>query len=190
MTSTETPPRRMTVDEFLALPPDGMDRELIRGELRERPMATRHPLHSYAQVKLSYHLEDWLQRQTPPAGEIHAGDTALRLPPPFDSLVGIDVAWFGPEAVARYDRKNGAFLDLPTLAVEILSPNNTYGDIMDKIELYLEAGVPMVWLIETRQKTITAYRPGVDPEMFTSRGELTAEPHLPGFRVPVAKLFK
>ena len=31
----------MTVEEFLALPDDGVDRVLIRGELRERPMTTR-----------------------------------------------------------------------------------------------------------------------------------------------------
>ena len=34
--------RLMTEEEFLALPEDdGVTRELIRGELRERPMTTR-----------------------------------------------------------------------------------------------------------------------------------------------------
>ncbi len=31
----------MTAEELLALPDDGIDRELIRGELREYPMTTR-----------------------------------------------------------------------------------------------------------------------------------------------------
>jgi hypothetical protein len=30
-----TPPREMTVDEFLAMPDDGVERWLIRGRLRE-----------------------------------------------------------------------------------------------------------------------------------------------------------
>ena len=33
--------QEMTTDEFLKLPDDGVDRELIRGELRERPTTTR-----------------------------------------------------------------------------------------------------------------------------------------------------
>ena len=33
----------MTAEELLALPDDGIDRELIRGELRENPMTTRCP---------------------------------------------------------------------------------------------------------------------------------------------------
>ncbi len=33
------------------------------------------------------------------------------------------------------------------------------------------------------------YRPGAEPELFNALQELSAEPHLPGFRVPVAQLF-
>jgi hypothetical protein len=31
----------MTTEQLLAMPEDGMDRDLIRGELRERPMTRR-----------------------------------------------------------------------------------------------------------------------------------------------------
>ena len=33
---------RMTIEEMLALPDNGYDRELIRGELREEPMTRRN----------------------------------------------------------------------------------------------------------------------------------------------------
>jgi hypothetical protein len=37
---------------------------------------------------------------------------------------------------------------------------------------------------------VTVYRPGTEPELFNVRQELSGEPHLPGFRVPVARLFE
>jgi hypothetical protein len=38
-------------------------------------------------------------------------------------------------------------------------------------------------------RAVVVHRPGKEPEMFTVSQELTAEPHLPGFRVSVAKIF-
>jgi hypothetical protein len=36
---------------------------------------------------------------------------------------------------------------------------------------------------------VTVHRPGAEPELFNVRQEISAEPHLPGFRVPVARIF-
>jgi hypothetical protein len=44
----------MTTEEMLALPEAGIDRELIRGELRERPMTKRNRWHSRATIRLGY----------------------------------------------------------------------------------------------------------------------------------------
>jgi hypothetical protein len=46
----------MNTDELLALPEDGVERELIRGQLREKPMTRRNPQHSEAVMKLGYLL--------------------------------------------------------------------------------------------------------------------------------------
>jgi Uma2 family endonuclease len=78
---------------------------------------------------------------------------------------------------------------VPILAVEILSPNDTLDEINDKIDEYLAVGVPLVWIIDPRRRTVTIHRPGQEPEFVNVRQELSGEPHLPGFRVPVAELF-
>ncbi len=44
--STTVSKRPMTTEELLALPEDGLDRELIRGQLREKPMTRRNRWHS------------------------------------------------------------------------------------------------------------------------------------------------
>ena len=42
--SIADPPRKtMTAEEIMALPDDGIDREMIRGELREMPMTRAQP---------------------------------------------------------------------------------------------------------------------------------------------------
>ncbi|MHB1426491.1 MAG: Uma2 family endonuclease [Gemmataceae bacterium] len=53
----------------------------------------------------------------------------------------------------------------------------------------MEAGVLLVWIADTRDRTVTIYRPGQEPEFVNARQELSGEPELPGFRVRVADLF-
>ena len=77
----------------------------------------------------------------------------------------------------------------PILAVEILSPSDAQEDIDEKVDLLLATGVKIVWVVNPRFRTINVYRPDAEPELFNERQEITAEPHLPGFRVSVAEIF-
>jgi Uma2 family endonuclease len=43
---------------------------------------------------------------------------------------------------------------VPDLAVEIRSPGETDGDVNAKLDLYLRAGVRLVWLVDPRQQTV------------------------------------
>jgi Uma2 family endonuclease len=74
--------------------------------------------------------------------------------------------------------------------VEIWSPSDRQKDVLEKVQDYLDAGVPLVWLVETVFKTVTVYKPGAAPQMFAVEQELTAEPHLPGFRAMVGEMFE
>ena len=69
----------MTAEELLALPDDGIDRELIRGELREYPMTTRGAPHCLVTVNLSHLLREWLRQRPKPRGRLYAGDIRVRL---------------------------------------------------------------------------------------------------------------
>ena len=57
---TAPPAEAMTAEEFLALPDDGIDRELIRGELRERAMTVRNRFHSSTEARIAHVLDNWL----------------------------------------------------------------------------------------------------------------------------------
>jgi Uma2 family endonuclease len=73
--------------------------------------------------------------------------------------------------------------------VEIQSPNDTVGEIHEKIEEYPAARIPLVWLVDPRHRSVTIYRPDQEPEFVNARQELNGEPELPGFCVRVADLF-
>ena len=79
---------------------------------------------------------------------------------------------------------------VPTLVVEILSPRDTIEDINEKIDAYLAARVSIIWIIDPYRRTITVHQPDCEPRFFNIRDELSAEPHLSGFRIPVAQLFQ
>jgi Uma2 family endonuclease len=47
----------------------------------------------------------------------------------------------------------------------------------------------VVWIVDPDLRTVTVHRPQTPPVLFNTLQELTCEPELPGFKVPVAHLF-
>ncbi len=102
----------------------------------------------------------------------------------------MDLAYISAE-LAVATPEGARFVEgVPVLAVEILSPCNTWERITQKIRDYLDAGVPLTWVIDPVFRTVQVYRPGCEPVMLNSLEDLSGDPHLPGFRVPVAALFE
>jgi len=182
-------PPVLTTEQLLEFPDDGVLRELYEGQLRESSLSRRGRRHSRLQSKITKALELWTDKQPEPRGEILSGDAGFRLRTNPDTTVGIDVAYVSPELADRTPDDAYVIDGSPVLAVEILSPSDLQGNITDKIAAYLRAGVLFVWIVEPVFRTITVYQPNKQPQMINLDQELTAEPHLPGFRVAVADLF-
>jgi len=186
----------MTTEELLAMPDDGVERWLIRGELREKrppeggpPMTVRNRFHSQAMVCVAAELEIWRRAQPEPRGQVLGGEAGVRLRQTPDSTVGVDVVYVPPDIVANQTDETTLIDGVPALAVEILSPSDTQEEIDEKIDEYLAAGVPLVWVLDPHDRTVTVYREGTEPELVNRTQELSGDPHLPGFRVPVSRLF-
>ncbi len=179
----------MTTEQMLALPDDGVERWLIRGQLREKPMTVRNRWHSEIMALTTTSLVNWLKQQPEPRGSVLCGEVGVRLTRDPDTTVGVDVAYVSAEVAALHADDSTLIDGPPILAVEILSPSNTQDEIDEKIDQYLAAGVALVWIIHPRRRTVTIYRPDAEPQLVNVGQELTGEPHLPGFRVAVADLF-
>ena len=150
-------------------------------------MTRRNRRQSRTESRIVTILETWLETQPKPRGEVVSGQAGFRLSRDPDSTVGIDVAYVSAEVAAR-EPDAAYFEGPPVLAVEILSPSDTLEDIDEKVELSRDgrgarlggsSPVPDGHRLSPRRR----------PAMFSGTQELTAEPHLPGFRVSVDRLF-
>ncbi|MHC4875034.1 MAG: Uma2 family endonuclease [Planctomycetota bacterium] len=192
MSVSET--RLMTIEEFLALPDDdGIDRELIRGELREgeRDMTRRNRTHAWIESCLSKLLGMWLDEHPELGCDVYAGEVGCVLHRDPATAVGIDVVVSTAEQEqASIDAGTTQLEGPPLLAVEILSPSDKLEDVGGKVDLYLESGVQIVWLIEPHFQTVEIHKPGMLPVQLNTGQEIADEPLLPGLRIPVARVFR
>jgi len=77
----------------------------------------------------------------------------------------------------------------PRLAVEVMSPSDRIGRVMDKVSDYLRNGVALVWVVDPEVRNVTVCRPDRAPEVLKGDQELLAEDVLPGFRCRVSDFF-
>ena len=78
---------------------------------------------------------------------------------------------------------------VPDLAVEILSPGNTPGEMARKLGDYFTAGVRLVWYIDPRSRTAKVYTALDKGQTLTEAGVLDGGGVLPGFQLPLHELF-
>ena len=192
--STATAPKLMTVDEFLALPDDGVERWLIRGELRENrdtDMTMRNKAHSITEGRVTGYLFAWLLQQPRPRGEVVCGEAGFILrQSPATVTAGVDVAVI---TAAQADaRPPGTTLVVgpPVLIAEVRSPSDTDEEVEERVADYLDCGVPVVWVISPGSQSMLVYRPNSAPDALDVQDTLTGDPELPGFSCPVAAFFR
>jgi Uma2 family endonuclease len=178
----------MTTQELLALPENGVERWLIDGELREKPMTVRNRFHSSVMSVLSYFLVHWNRNQPVPRGEVVSGEAGFRLARTPDSTVGVDVAYAPPELSSLEVEGTKLFDGPPLLAVEILSPNDTQEQVFEKVKKYLDSGTKLVWVVDPDYPTVTVHEAGREPVLYNREHEVSGDPYLPGLRVPVKEL--
>jgi Uma2 family endonuclease len=84
----------------------------------------------------------------------------------------------------------GAILDaVPDLAAEVVSKGNTRAEMKRKLEEYFAAGVRLVWFIYPKTQTAVAYSSPTSKQDIGAEGKLDGGDVLPGFALPLAKLF-
>jgi len=78
---------------------------------------------------------------------------------------------------------------MPELVVEVLEPNESTQEADAKAREYIAAGVKVVWNIEPVRKCVTEFRNDQE-RVFTELNTLTIEDVIPGFLLPVSRLFE
>ena len=188
--ATATLPKRMTIEEFLALPDDGVDRELINGELREKGTTIRSRLHSQAMASISCLVSNWAKASCESLFKVLCGEAGFILDRSPSLIVGVDVAITAREPRSNRESPTTLVEGPPYVAIEILSPSDSHGDVHEKLRLYLDHGVAAVWIVDPDDQSVRIYRSGC-PVAFSSGDDmLTCEPEMPGFAVKASSLFE
>ena len=180
----------VTTEALLAFPDNGMERWLVRGELKEKPMTVRNRLHSKVMASLTASLKNWRDSQPEPRGDVLCGDAGVRLARDPDTTVGVDIVYVSAEMLARQSDKTTLIEGVPQLVVEILSPHDTLEEINEKIDAYLSAGVSLIWIVDPRRRTVKVYRPQGPASLVAEGQELSGEQVLSGFRAALEELFR
>lgn len=178
----------VTVDDLLRLGSDARV-EVVRGELiTMTPTGGRHVLvvdnlyrllyPTISQGKLGYLFTDNLLYVL--SGDAQQVRVARS---PDVSFIHRD------DLVPRWDIDR-PYPGAPTLAVEVMSPEDQFEDVVQKIGDYFEAGTREVWVAVPRPEVIYRYRVGDSQVQTYAAGDvLDAAPLLPGLRIPLAAAF-
>lgn len=178
--------RLMTAADLFRMGDETDRLELIRGELRRMPPAGGE--HGEIGLELAVHL--WLYTREHRQGRVYNADTGFILERDPDTVLAPDVAFIRAERLPPKDQRRGFLPVAPDLAVEVISPSERAGTIANKIALYLEAGVRLVWLVQPRSRTVTIHRADGSQRVARMGDALDGEDVMPGFCFDVAELFR
>lgn len=183
----------MSLDDFMAQD-DSQPFELISGEkIFKMPNPYLHSL----MIRALFRLLDAFARETP--GIEVFFETTFILPDSYDSgwVAGSripDLMVFTGGKVAQWQLETPKFNEkplavVPDLVIEIISVNDKYVDIDEKIDLYLADGVRIVITLDPQRKKVVVRRPDAQPNVLTENDVLEVSDVLPGLEINLTELF-
>jgi Uma2 family endonuclease len=178
------PNTRWTTAEELAAFPAHLHYELIRGKLRK--MAPAGDAHGAYTMDLAIEIGHFVRLND--LGRCYAAETGFRLSRNPDTVLAPDFAFVAKERLS--EPPGPGFLALvPDLVLETRSPGDTAKEMADKIALWLSFGVRLALHLEPRTKRLTVHTPGSLPQVLTVADTLSGGEVLPGFLLPLTRLF-
>jgi len=178
----EAKDREISLEEFLALKPGETGFELIDGKAVAK-VAPQYR-HARLQIALVLLLTPWAERH----GQLGT-EWAVSLQRQGRDWVPIpDLLYISFERLAADWNEDRPCPSPPELAIEILSPDQTFGEFVAKAGDYLLAGVDRVWVVDPKNRSLTMFSPDRPPETLTGSRTLH-DPLLPGLNFSIDELF-
>lgn len=100
-----------------------------------------------------------------------------------------DVVFIRIDRLPGGEIPDGDLYVAPDMVVEVLSPGNSSIEMNEKLDEYLAAGIPLVWIVNPEARTIRAYRSDGTTQVFRDSDVIENESVLPGFRLTVKDVF-
>lgn len=181
--STTTP---VTAAQLLQMPEDGFRYELVEGELRK--MSPAGWKHGTIVGILDAIVPPYIRQNS--LGRVFGAETGFLLSCDPDTVRAPDLAFIHRDHLPADDPKEAFWPGAPDLAVEVISPGDTLGEVDEKVQSWLKVGPREVWFVNPDWRNVTVYRSRTDIRVLTEADELDGGELLPGFHCRVAELFE
>jgi Uma2 family endonuclease len=161
---------------------DDLDYELVDGQKEVKMAGAKH---GEICAQITGELFSYLKGNK--AGKIYSSNTTFqiganeRMP---------DVAFVSAARIPPEGSPSSKWEIAPDLAVEVISPNDVWEKVNDKVREYFAAGVQQVWLVSQNAEQVMVYDSPTQIKVVTAAEDLTSEALLPGFKCRVADLFQ
>jgi Uma2 family endonuclease len=175
----------MTADDLWQLPDDDHKYELVAGELIRMPPSGF--LHGTVAMNFGRLISEHVIKYD--LGVVCVAETGFKLRQNPDTVRAPDVAFVSRERIVAEGKPEKFWVEAPDLAVEVVSPNDRFDEVVEKVEEYLAAGTRLVWVALPRTRSVIVYRSGGESKILHGNDELSGEEVLPGFVCQVAKIF-
>jgi Uma2 family endonuclease len=144
------PQGQWTYEDWLRLPDDGWQYEVIKGVLYMVPTPTT--THQRVCFNLALGLGTFVRERR--LGEVFTAPVDVYLPDQ-ETPVQPDLLFIaaGRREIIRERGIEGA----PDLVIEVLSPRTWWRDRRVKLPLYEETGVPECWLVDPQSRSVEVY---------------------------------
>ena len=178
--------RRMTAEELLRLPDDGMRHELIDGELRT--MAPSGSEHGWIEVGVTVSLAQYVRANR--LGRVFGAETGFLLAREPDLVRAPDAAFVRRDRVLAAGDVKGYWPGAPDLAVAVISPPDLYTEVDEKVADWLTYGARLVLVVNPRRRVMVVYRPDHTVQVLTTGDLLDGGDVVPGWQLPVRDIFE
>jgi Uma2 family endonuclease len=176
--------RPLTVEDLAEIDEPGRF-DLIRGELIRMPPAGGE--HGRIAVALGARLYNFVTDRA--LGTVFGAETGFILDKQAATVLAPDIAFIRASRLPAGEVQSGFVPIVPDLVVEIVSPSDRLTQVQDKVLAYLEYGVGLVWVVDSRRRTVTVYHPDRTARVLLEDDLLTGEDILPGFEVRISAVF-
>lgn len=177
--------QQVTADELPHMPDDGFRCELVRGELRRMtPAGSEH-----GRIAMNFGAELRNHACANNLCFVYATGTGFRLSSEPDTVRAPDVSFVSRERAEEVGEVEGYWSGPPDLAVEVISPSDTYTEVEEKVFDWLDAGTKAVIVVNPRKRSMTVYKSLDDITVLAGEGVLKLRNIVPGFELAVRKVY-
>ena len=176
----------VTAEELLNMPDDGLRSELVKGEVRRTASAGN--VHGRLAINVTIPLGQHVRENA--FGTVYATETGFKLSSEPDTVRAPDVAFVRRERVEEMGEVEGCWPGAPDFLVEVVSPGDLYTEVEEKVWDWLDAGARMVVVVNPRGQSVRVHLSHTETFVLTEQDTLDGSNVLPGWKLPVAEIFR